>query len=136
MIKARLFQTLFLTIYVGGLFCKFKPDYTETINWQALTGFFYFLTVNSVFIALTPVALVFPLQRNVFLKEENAKLYGVSAYFLSRNTVEIPYALVFPMLQSLILYWFIGLTSSVKQFFAFYLIILIINFCGMSIGLL
>jgi ABC-type multidrug transport system permease subunit len=55
---------------------------------------------------------------------------------MSRNTVEIPYALIFPALQSLIMYWFVGLHSTAGQFFTFYLIILLINFCGMSLGLL
>jgi hypothetical protein len=61
MIKARFFQTIILSIYVSGLFCKFGADYTNTINWHALTGFFFFITTNSVFVSLTPVALTFPL---------------------------------------------------------------------------
>jgi ABC-type multidrug transport system permease subunit len=136
MIKSRLFQTIVLSIYVGGLFCKFQSDYTNSINWHALTGFFFFLSINSVFISLTPVTLLFPQERNIFLKEESAKLYGVTPYFLSRNTVEIPYALIFPALQSLILYWFVGLSSSPGQFFTFFFIIYLMNFNGMSLGLL
>jgi ABC-type multidrug transport system permease subunit len=50
--------------------------------------------------------------------------------------VEIPYALFFPALQSLIIYWFVGLTSTARQFFTFYLITLLTSFCGMSLGLL
>ena len=136
MIKSRLFQTIVLTIFVGGLYCKFGPDYTNNNNWQALTGFFLFMSINSIFIALTPVTLIFPQERTVVLKEESAKLYGVTSYFMSRNTVEVPYALIFPMLQSLILYWFVGLSSTPQQFFIFFLIILLINFNGMSLGLL
>jgi ABC-type multidrug transport system permease subunit len=34
------------------------------------------------------------------------------------------------------MYWFVGLHSTAGQFFTFYLIILLINFCGMSLGLL
>lgn len=40
------------------------------------------------------------------------------------------------MLQSLIIYWFVGLSSTPGQFFTFYFIIYLINFCGMSLGLL
>lgn len=136
MVKSRIFQTILLTIYVSGLFSKLGSDLTNLISWHAATGFFFFLTVNSVFISMTPVALVFPLERTVFLKEEGAKLYDVSSYFLSRNTVEIPYALIFPALQSLIFYWFVGLSSTPGQFFTFYLVILLMNFSGMSLGLL
>lgn len=85
---------------------------------------------------MVPVTLVFPKDRDVFLKEEGAKLYGVTAYFLSRNTVEIPYAFIFPIIQSLIVYWFVGLSSTPEQFFTFYLIVFLTNFSGMSMGLL
>jgi hypothetical protein len=90
MIKSRLFQTIVLAMYMGGLFCKFGPDYTDPITFHALSGFFCFLSINCVFIALTPIALLFPQDRTVFLKEENAKLYGVVSYFMSKNTVELP----------------------------------------------
>lgn len=69
MIKSRLFQVIILTIYVSGLFCKFEEDFTNNTNWRAVTGFFFFFTINSVFIALTPITLIFPTERNVFLKE-------------------------------------------------------------------
>lgn len=69
MIKSRFFQTIVLALYIGGLFCKFGPNYTDPIAFHALTGFFCFLSVNSVFIALTPIALLFPQERTVFLKE-------------------------------------------------------------------
>lgn len=136
MIKSRLFQTIVLFIYVSGLYCKFKEDYTAKINWSSITGFFFFLALNGVFIAMVPVTLVFPKDRDVFLKEEGAKLYGVTAYFMSRNIVEIPYAFIFPMIQSLIVYWFVGLSSTAGQFFTFYLIVFLTNFSGMSMGLL
>lgn len=72
----------------------------------------------------------------MFLKEEGAKLYTVTSYFLSRNIIEIPYSIIFPLLQSLIMYWFVGLSSTAAQFFTFYLVCYLISFAGMSLGLL
>ncbi len=88
------------------------------------------------FSALTPVQLVFPMDRTVFLKEESAKLYSTFAYFISRNIIEIPYSFIFPFLQALILYWFVGLTSTVNQFFIFYLIAYLLTLNGVSLGLM
>ena len=87
------------------------------------------------FSALTPVQLVFPMDRTVFLKEESAKLYSTFAYFMSRNIIEIPYSIIFPLLQTLILYWFVGLTSTVHQFFIFYLVGYLVTLNGVSLGL-
>jgi ABC-type multidrug transport system permease subunit len=136
MIKSRFFQTVFLSIYLGGIYCRFGADYTNTITWQTVTGFLFFLSISSVFMSFTPATLVFLQQRSVILKEESGKLYTVWPYFLSRNTVEIPYGLIFPALQALIIYWFVGLSSTPGQFFTFYLIMLLMNFNGMSAGLL
>lgn len=136
LIKLRVIQTIFMGIYAGGLYCKFSGDYTNTVNWQALIGYFFFLSINMMMLALAPVQLVFPSERGVFLKEEGAKLYTVTSYFLSRNIIEVPYSIVFPLLQALIMYWFVGLSSTAAQFFTFYLICYLISFAGMSLGLL
>lgn len=136
LIKLRFIQTIFIGIYAGGLYCKFSGDYTNTINWYALTGFFFFLSINAMMMSLAPVELVFPSERNVFLKEEGSKLYTTTAYFISRNVIEIPYSIIFPLLQSLIMYWFVGLSSTPEQFFTFYLICYLTGFAGMSMGLM
>lgn len=136
LIKLRVVQTIFIAIYVGGLYCKFSGEYVSLLNWRALVGFFFFLSINMLMFALAPVELVFPSERSVFLKEESAKLYTTSAYFLSRNIIEVPYSIIFPLLQSLIMYWFVGLASTAAQFFTFYLICYLISFSGMSLGLM
>jgi ATP-binding cassette, subfamily G (WHITE), eye pigment precursor transporter len=136
LIKMRVVQTIFVAVYGGGLYCKFSGEYTSQINWYALIGFFFFLTINMMMMALAPVGLVFPSERNVFLKEEGAKLYTVTSYFMSRNIIEIPYSIVFPLLQALIMYWFVGLSSTAAQFFTFYLVCYLISFAGMSMGLM
>ena len=69
LIQLRAFTTICLGIYIAGALCKFNGNYTDDKNWHALTGFFFFTTVDMMFLALTPVELVFPLERDVFLKE-------------------------------------------------------------------
>jgi len=59
-----------------------------------------------------PVALVFPLERLVFQKEENAKMYNVFSYFISRNIIEIPYLIISPAFYIVIVYWMVGLSST------------------------
>ena len=72
----------------------------------------------------------------MFLKEEGSRFYGVLPYFISRNLVEIPYQLLFPMLTSLILYWMVGQASTFGQFMLYYLISVLMAFVGSSLGLL
>jgi hypothetical protein len=68
LIKMRVVQTIFVAVYGGGLYCKFSGEYTSQINWYALIGFFFFLTINMMMMALSPVTLSFPSERSVFIK--------------------------------------------------------------------
>lgn len=60
LVKMRFVQTVFISLYAGWLYYQFSGDYVNMLNWRALTGFFFFLTINITMIALAPVELVFP----------------------------------------------------------------------------
>ena len=84
---------------------------------------------------MVPSALTFPNERQIFLKEENSRLYSTTAYFLSRNIVELPYGVIFPLIEILIVYWFAGLSSTATQFFICLLVLYLLSFNGMSFGM-
>ena len=84
---------------------------------------------------MIPSAIIFPNERRIFLKEEKAKMYSTTAYFLSRNISEIPYSVIFPVIEILIVYWFAGLSSTATQFFICLLVLYTLSFNGMSFGL-
>ena len=49
--------------------------------------------------SINPVIIQFPAEREVFLREENSKLYGAGAYFLGKSTVEVPFLIIIPVVQ-------------------------------------
>ena len=63
-------------------------------------------------------------------------MYGVGNYFWSKTIVDLPYLLFFPLLYGVIIYWFVGLSNTIQQFFTFYLILFLNYLMGSSIGLL
>jgi ABC-type multidrug transport system permease subunit len=137
LVKSRFIQILYLTIYIGGLYFNAgRKDYTDRISWITITGFLFFVTLDILFQAMMPIALVFPSERAVFLKEENSKMYGVVPYFISRNIVDIPFSFILPAIYCLVIYWMVGLSSTAEQFFIMYLILFLMCFVGSSIGLL
>lgn len=85
--------------------------------------------------ALLPVPITFSEERKVFLKEENAGLYTLPQYFLSRNLIELPYTIIVPMIYLLINYWMVGLANTAEQFFTLYFIIVVMSFSAASLGL-
>lgn len=69
MLKSRLFQAVFLGIYTGGLYFNAgKKDYTDPIGWSTMVGYFFFIAISFMMGSLSPVTLVFPTEKEVFLK--------------------------------------------------------------------
>ncbi len=48
--------------------------------------------------ACMPTVISFPVERAVFLREENSKLYTTSAYFTGKSIIEVPLLLVIPII--------------------------------------
>lgn len=101
-----------------------------------MVGYFFFLAISNMMASLSPVTLVFPAEKEVFLKEENSRLYSVLPYFLSRNIIELPYLVVLPLIFNCIIYWMVGQASTAEQFFLFTFVSLLVGFAGGSLGLL
>lgn len=81
--------------------------------------------------------LTFPLERGVFLKEENSKLYKTISYFIGRSLTDIPYLFLVPLIFSCITYWMTGLNDSkASNFFTFFLVLFVLALTGNSVGLL
>ncbi len=67
--KSKLFQTIFMALFVGGLFFDIGThDYIIKSFWNSITGFLFFLTIYALFNTLSPITLTFPLERDVFFK--------------------------------------------------------------------
>ena len=136
LLTMRIVTTVFISIFTSGVFYRFNGDFSYGTNWFSLTGFMFFMAISTMMSALAPITMVFPAERDVFLKESGSKLYSTFSYFLSRNVVELPAAVIFPLVQTLIMYWFVGLSSTVQQFWIYYLVTYLITLNGSSLGLM
>lgn len=91
LLKSKFFQSIFTALFIGGLFFGIGTnDYTNKQYWSSITGFLFFSTINSLIMTLSPIILTFPLEREVFFKEQDSKMYNLRQYFLARNLVELP----------------------------------------------
>lgn len=134
-------MTIILGLFVGGVYWKMGHDYLDengrrTTEFMTLTGFLFFVSMSSFMTSLSPVSIVFPKERVVFLKEEGSRLYSTWMFYLSRTVVELPFLILVPLLYSIILYWMVGLSNTAGQFFTFYFISFLISFAGNSLGLM
>eukprot|EP00826_Nyctotherus_ovalis_P052897 TRINITY_DN678_c0_g1_i9.p1 TRINITY_DN678_c0_g1~~TRINITY_DN678_c0_g1_i9.p1 ORF type:complete len:654 (+),score=168.67 TRINITY_DN678_c0_g1_i9:414-2375(+) len=82
------------------------------------------------------VLLTFPLERNLFVREQSNRMYGVLPYYLAKMIVELPCHIIMPIIYCLITYWAIRLRNETDSFFIFTCSVLMIAIVGNSIGLL
>jgi hypothetical protein len=62
LIKSKIFQGIFLSLFIGGLYFNIGTrDYTNIQNWYSITGFLFFMCISGIMSALAPVTLTFPL---------------------------------------------------------------------------
>jgi ABC-type multidrug transport system permease subunit len=142
-VRARIAMSIILGLFVGGVFWKISQNYSDpehpnvrTPDFMTISGLLFFMCVSGFMGSLSPVSIVFPKERVVFLKEEGARLYSTWMFYLSRTIVELPFLILIPLLMAVIIYWMVGLANSASQFFLFYFIFFLVSFAGNSMGLL
>lgn len=60
--------------------------------------------------------ILVPVEREIFLKEENTKMYKILPYFLAKILVEIPSNVIVSILLACILYWAFGFILEITRF--------------------
>ena len=129
---ARVLQSLVLGLLIGVSF--FHLGYSQT-SVQNRLGAIYFLILTLIFASTFSVVLTFCEERAVFMREQRGRVYFVSAYFLARTLVDVPPTLVCSLVFVCSSYFLMGLSLSAFQFAYFLLTVLLIAFCGQSMGL-
>lgn len=103
---------------------------------MSLIGSCFFICTDIAMENVMNTVLAFQGERPVFLREQANKMYGVTSYYLARIIIDTPIQVFLPFLFSIIIYFSIGLTITVEQFFTFYLALLILALCCSGIGYL
>lgn len=116
--KIRLIQILFISIIFMLLFWQL-PTVTpnKKTSIQNRTGALFFISINFFILYFQTTLTTFPAEREIFLKEYNAGLYGIIPYFLSKIIIEIPLTSFFPFLFTAITYYAVNFNNGVSNFF-------------------
>jgi len=121
-----LFALMMLAVFYG------KSDTKADVSDK--NGLFLFITINSFMSTVQGTLMSFPQERDVFLKENSSRLYGVVPYFLAKNLPEIPFQLISPTISAIILYHACGLRDDGGHFLWFIIINILISLSGVSFG--
>jgi hypothetical protein len=63
LLRAKLFQTIFTALFVGGVYfdLRSKGPYTDNQIFLALGGLMLFLSISALIMSAGPVAITFPI---------------------------------------------------------------------------
>lgn len=107
MLKAKLGQTVFISLLCLALFWDLKEDsITGVFN---KIGAFFFLCVNQVMLNMMAVIQTFASERPIFLREQANSMYGVVPYYMTKVGADMPGMIIGPILLSSIVYWGMGM---------------------------
>jgi hypothetical protein len=81
---------------------------TDASDIMSFAGSVFFWIVGILMSNMFNTILVFQAERPVFLRENANQMYSIAAYYLSKNMIELPSALMFPLIQLLLIYWSVG----------------------------
>ncbi|EOD40393.1 hypothetical protein EMIHUDRAFT_428787 [Emiliania huxleyi CCMP1516] len=111
------------------------------ILWSGATtvsdikGVLFFVNIQQAFNAQNTVLRLFPLERQLMLRERRCGTYRMLPYFLARSAADSFAILVLPVLYAIIIYFSVGLRPGAGPFFTYLALSLSTVFTGQSIGL-
>lgn len=79
-----------------------KSDPTNERDVMNRGGLLYFFAVSVFMESVNPCVLTFPVDKAVFLREENAKLYRSFSYFIGKLIIDIITNFPLPILDTVI----------------------------------
>ncbi|GAB9477338.1 hypothetical protein Gpo141_00014402, partial [Globisporangium polare] len=129
--QAAVFQYLFISIIVGLIYLQL--DMTQ-IGIQNFSGAIFYLVVNQTFGAASPVFISVPMELPIVIREYQAGLYSVLAWYISKNISEIPMQIFTPIIFFLPVYLLVGFSHGFTTFFYMLLIMILVNSCAVGLG--
>jgi len=99
-----------------------------------MLGALFFLSVSNFMNNYFGTVLVFQTERPVFLREQANKMYGVSAYYLSKMITEMPVLIAAPLVMELVVYWGVMFSQSLDAFFGMFFALALIGQVAAALG--
>lgn len=78
---------------------------------------------------------LFPVEREIFLKEYDSGLYQIFPYYMSKLLIDLPLTAFFPMLFTSIVYYIVNLSNPAANFFLFMLGTVLLSWLATLFGI-
>ena len=124
----------FVTIMIN--ICYFQLGKNGVENLRSRNGMLFFTAICLSNSNLQGSVLTFPLMRAILIKEYYSNMYGVPAYFLAKNLVDLIADIFFSFYFGIIIHWIVGMNDNPENIAWFFLIAILLSMSGGSLGFL
>ncbi|KAG1363227.1 putative ABC transporter G family member 22 [Cocos nucifera] len=129
----RVTQVLATAVIIGLLWWQSSASTPKKIQDRA--GLLFFISVFWGFFPVFTAIFTFSQERALLVKERSVNMYKLSAYFMARNTSDLPLDLVLPLVFLLIVYFMVGLKRVLMVFLQSMLTIFLSIIAAQGLGL-
>jgi ABC-type multidrug transport system ATPase subunit len=129
---ARTMQVLGLALVLTLFTAPLHDDYFSVQNRvgfiQNISAFY--------FVGILQNVAVYPIERDVFYREQDDGVYGVGAFLFAYTVLELPFEIVSSLMYGLLAVFAVGLPRTAPSYFTSALACLGIVSCGESLGIM
>ncbi|OVA16169.1 ABC transporter-like [Macleaya cordata] len=129
----RITQVISTAIIIGLLWWHSDASHPKRVQDQA--RLLFFISVFWGFFPVFTAIFTFPQERAMLAKERSVGMYKLSAYFIARNTSDLPLDLILPVVFLVIVYFMVGLRATFSAFFLTMLTVFLSIVAAQGLGL-
>ncbi|XP_057325993.1 protein scarlet [Microplitis mediator] len=124
----RILQKLCVALMAG--LCFVGAINLDQLGIQAVQGALFILVTENAFFPMYATLSLFPQEFPLFIREHRAGMYPTHLYYISRMISLIPGLILEPVLFTTIIYWLVGLRSTLEAFG----LTLLVTICTMNVS--
>lgn len=96
-----------------------SPNSRDPLTINNRLGALFFVTINMFITYLQTSIALFPVEREIFLKEYDSGLYSIAPYYFSKLAIELPLTAIFPATFVSIVYYIVNFNNPIQFFILF-----------------
>lgn len=128
-------QLIIMGFFFCSIFFQLSQDINDPKSVFNKNGSLFFMTAFHFIPAMMALIVSFPLERACFLKEYSGRFYSTLPYFISKVVLEIPLAILFPIIWTCGIYYIANYHHPFVNLVKMCLVAVLMTFTSQSLGI-